>query len=119
MTVRSRHPRERGGLHEDVTRALSVGESRQTHIYGNMENHMKTTIDVPDELFVAAKKRAAEERRPLRDVIAEGLRAQLQESRRRTGASRPIAWVTVKGGLPKGVDVSNRDAMHDALRTRP
>jgi hypothetical protein len=79
---------------------------------------MKTTLDLPDELFVAAKKRAAEERRPLRDVIAAGLRMQLQGSRRRTGTSRPIAWVTVKGGLPAGVDVANRDAMHDALRTR-
>ena len=79
---------------------------------------MKTTLDLPDELFVAAKKRAAEERRPLRDLVASGLRAQLQGPSRGRRAAAAIAWVTVKGGLPEGVDVSNRDAMHDSLRSR-
>ena len=80
-----------------------------------MASHMKTTIDLPDALFVAAKKRAAEERRPLRDLVASGLRAQLQRRRAKGGA---IKWVTVKGGLPAGLDVADRDAMHDALHRR-
>jgi hypothetical protein len=78
---------------------------------------MKTTLDLPDELFVAAKKRAAEERRSLRDLVASGLRQQLHgevQQRRRS----PIVWVTVRGGLPEGVDVADRDHMHDALRSR-
>lgn len=76
---------------------------------------MKTTLDLPDELFVAAKKRAAEERRTLRDLVASGLREHLRTRtpRRRAAA---IVWVTVKGGLPVGVDVADRDRMHDALR---
>ena len=78
---------------------------------------MKTTIDIPDELFVAAKKRAAEERRPLRDLVAEGLRRQLQAPARSGRRSKAIQWVTVKGGLPRNMDVSDRDAMHDALRS--
>jgi hypothetical protein len=78
---------------------------------------MKTTLDLPDELFVAAKKRAAEERRPLRDLVASGLRQHLR------GPIRPsrkpaITWVTVKGGLPEGLEVDDRDKMHDLLRTR-
>lgn len=77
---------------------------------------MKTTLDLPDELFVAAKKRAADERRPLRDLVAAGLRAQLQTPPRRTRKAKAIEWVTVKGGLPAGVDVADRDAMHDSLR---
>jgi hypothetical protein len=77
---------------------------------------MKTTVDLPDALFVAAKKRAADERRPLRDLVAAGLRAQLQSPARRRSKARTIAWVTVKGGLPAGVDVADRDAMHDSLR---
>jgi hypothetical protein len=76
---------------------------------------MKTTVDLPDELFVAAKKRAAEERRPLRDLVASGLRQQLLGPSRRR-ARRGIAWVTVDGGLPDGVDVANRVAMSEALR---
>jgi len=79
---------------------------------------MKTTLDLPDELFVAAKKRAADERRPLRDLVAKGLRTELQHPAGRGRKAKPIAWVTVKGGLPAGVDVADRDAMHDSLRRR-
>jgi hypothetical protein len=78
---------------------------------------MKTTLELPDALFVAAKKRAAEERRTLRDLVTSGLRTEL----RRPARARPrvpIKWITVAGGLPAGVDVSDRDAMHDALRRR-
>jgi hypothetical protein len=38
---------------------------------------MKTTIEIPDELFAAAKKRAAELRQPLRALIERSLRAEL------------------------------------------
>jgi len=77
---------------------------------------MKTTFDLPDELLVAAKKRAADERRPLRDLVASGLRAQLQRRRAAPRPRTPIRWVTVDGGLPPGVDPADRDAMHDRLR---
>lgn len=79
---------------------------------------MKTTLDLPDELFVAAKKRAAEERRPLRDVVASGLRQHLRGPSRRSTKKPAIKWVTVKGGLPEGVDVADRSRMHDRLRGR-
>ena len=78
---------------------------------------MKTTLDLPDALFVAAKKRAADERRSLRDLVAQGLRAQLQKPARRQRPTKTINWVTVKGGLPEGMDLTDRDAMHDALKS--
>jgi len=62
----------------------------------------KVTVDLPDDLFIAAKKRAAERRRPLRALIERGVRAEL--------AVEPAA------GLPPGVDVSDRAAMHESLR---
>jgi hypothetical protein len=77
---------------------------------------MKTTIDLPDELFVAAKKRAADERRPLRDLVAAGLREELRNPARSKRKARAIDWVTVKGGVPRGLDVADREAMHDGLR---
>jgi len=77
---------------------------------------MKTTFDLPDELVIAAKKRAAELRRPLRALVEAGLRAQLAAPRPPRGAeSRSISWVTVDGGLPEGVDVADRAAMYDWL----
>ncbi len=78
---------------------------------------MKTTIDLPDDLFVAVKRRAAEDRTTVRAIVERGLRQQLRTPKpaRRSGAA-PIKWVTVDGGLPAGLDVSNRAAMHDRLR---
>ena len=80
---------------------------------------MKTTVDLPDDLFVAAKQRAAELREPLRTLIERSLRAELgRGTGRREATPRTIRWVTVAGGLPPGVDVSSRAAMHDWLRTQ-
>jgi hypothetical protein len=61
---------------------------------------MKTTVDLPEELLVEAKKRAAELRRPLRELLTEGLRTVLARPSRRSSGKRRIRWVTVKGGLP-------------------
>jgi hypothetical protein len=79
---------------------------------------MKTTIELPDELFIAAKRRAAEDRSTLRAIVERGLRAQLRRPQaRQKGAGRPsITWVTVDGGLPAGLDLRDRAAMHDRLR---
>ncbi len=82
-----------------------------------MLSHMKTTIDLPDDLLIAAKKKAAESRSTLREIFERGLRRELSESgaagRRRVPA---IRWVTAPGGLPPGLDVTDRAAMHDWIR---
>ena len=80
---------------------------------------MKTTIELPDELLIAAKKRAAELRRPLRSLIEEGLRTRLAlRDRRKPARGRTIRWVTVKGGLPADLDIADREKMHNWLRSR-
>ena len=77
---------------------------------------MKTTVDLPDDLFIAAKKRAAELCQPLRALIERGLRAELAcGAGRRKQGRRTIRWVTVAGGLPPGVDVADRAAMHERI----
>ena len=79
---------------------------------------MKTTIELPDDLFIAAKKRAAELRCPLRVLVERGLRRELSDKKSHlTGKKRRIRWVTVRGGLPRGLEVRDRTAMHDWLRT--
>jgi hypothetical protein len=75
---------------------------------------MKTTLDLPDELLIAAKKKAAEQRRPLRALVEEGLRVVL-EGPKRQDQKRTVKLVTVKGGLAPGLDLSNRESMHDWL----
>lgn len=81
---------------------------------------MKTTVELPDDLLISAKKRAAELRCSLRVLIERGLRRELSDRRNSlTGKKRRIRWVTVPGALPRGLDVRDRAAMHDWLRSHP
>ena len=75
--------------------------------------HMRITIELPDELLIAAKERAAEMGMTLRGIIERSLRREIRQHQagRRAGRRR-IRWVTVQGGLPPGLDVSNREKMH-------
>lgn len=77
----------------------------------------KTTVELPEDLLIEAKKRAAELRCPLRELVEDGLRAQLsRQGARSKTAGRKIRWVTVKGGLPPDLDLRSRPRMHDWLR---
>ena len=73
---------------------------------------MKTTLELPDELLIAAKKAAAEQRRPLKALVEEGLRTVLGQPQTRAGSKR-VRLITVKGGLPADLDLSNREKMQD------
>ena len=42
-----------------------------------MVTHMKTTIDLADDLLMRAKQQARRERKTLRDVVEQALRQQL------------------------------------------
>jgi hypothetical protein len=80
---------------------------------------MKTTIELPDDLLIAAKKRAAELRRPLRALVEEGLRARLARSEKgRAIKPRRIRWVLVKGAVPPDLNLTDRAKMHDWMRSR-
>jgi hypothetical protein len=79
---------------------------------------MKTTLELPDQLLITAKKRAAELRLPLRALIEDGLRASLRITARPERHSRKIHWITVKGGLPIGLNLADRAAMHDWIRSK-
>ena len=78
----------------------------------------KTTIELPEDLVIAAKRQAAERRTTLRALIERGLRAELRRGGTPPPRRTPIKWVTVDGGLPKGLDVGDRVAMMDHLRRR-
>lgn len=78
---------------------------------------MKTTVELPDDLLIAAKTRAAETRSTLRELIERGLRRELRRPRRdESAATRGVQWVTVDGGVPLGLDLRDRASMSDWLR---
>lgn len=81
-----------------------------------MVSCMKTTIEIPDDLLIEAKKRAAETRTTIRALVERGLRRELREQARRPKNRAPaIRWVTAKGGLPPGLDLTDRAKMMDWL----
>lgn len=79
---------------------------------------MKTTVELPDQLLITAKKRAAEMRLPLRALIEDGLRVSLHITTKPKQYSRKIHWITVRGGLPTDLNVADRAAMHDWIRAK-
>ncbi len=54
----------------------------------NMGSHMKTTVDLPDDLMRRAKERARAEKTTLRALLTEGLRRVLGDRRRQGGRYR-------------------------------
>lgn len=78
----------------------------------------KTTIEIADDLLLAAKRQAVEQRTTLRTLVERGLRAELRQAAPRRTKPAKIAWVTVDGGLPRDIDVKDRAAMVARLRRR-
>ena len=76
---------------------------------------MKTTLELPDELLIEAKKLAAEQRRPLRAIVEDGLRMVLRKPETRV-RKKQVRLITVKGGLPSDLDLSSREAMYEWLQ---
>ena len=81
-----------------------------------MGSCMKTTVEIQDDLLIEAKKHAAEHRTTIRALIESGLRHALGGKAQSAKAKRAaIRWVTVPGGLPKGMDVEDRAKMIQRL----
>ncbi len=72
---------------------------------------MKTTIELPDELLIAAKKKAAETRSTLREIFERALRRELAAPAQPRRKPRKLKFVTVPGGLPPDLDISSREKM--------
>ena len=77
---------------------------------------MRTTIDISDELFRQAKKRAADEGIPLREVVDAALRGYL--SKRSKASSYKLSWRTERGRLQPGVNLDDRDSLFDLMGGR-
>lgn len=78
---------------------------------------MKTTVELPDELLIAAKKRAAETRSTVKKILERGLRRELTSLRHRKRATaRKVRWIVVAGRLADDLDLASRERMRDFLR---
>jgi len=86
------------------------------HIYGLVVwfSHMKTTIDLDDELLRLAKQRAAAAGMPLRAYIEDALRARLLP-RPRGRTKFTLELPIIEGKAPPIVDVADRNALYDLM----
>lgn len=81
-----------------------------------MVTRMKTTLDLPDELFRELKELARSQGATMREVIVEGLRAEL-DRRTRQEPRVDFAFPTFKGtGLRP--DVRNEDIVETSYGDR-
>lgn len=75
---------------------------------------MKTTVDLPDALLDAARAAARERGTTLRELVAAGLRAEL-DAMHATTSAEPFSMPVFEGeaGLQPGVDLADWDAVRE------
>lgn len=74
--------------------------------------HMKTTLNLDDELLLRAKRRAQQRGSTLTAVVEDGLRAVLEAT---PGERYQLRLPVVKGEAPPAVDPADRDALYAVL----
>jgi hypothetical protein len=82
-----------------------------------MLKHMRTTINLPDDLILQAKKAALEAHTTLTEIVANALRVALAKPRRKSrGNKTDLSTFTYgKGGVRPGVDLSDTSALLDLM----
>ena len=79
-----------------------------------MLEHMRTTLNIDDELMKRVKKRALEMGSTITAVVEEALRAVVAgKAPRATRFS--LAWAPVSGRTRPGIDLADRDSLYEAM----
>jgi hypothetical protein len=81
----------------------------------DMLKHMRTTINLPDDLILQAKKAALDADTTLTEVIANALREALQKGRRKAPRRKIKLTTYGEGGTFPGVDVDDTSALLDLM----
>ena len=76
---------------------------------------VRTTLTLDDEVLKAARRRAREQERPLKDVINEALRQGLAMGETRRPPVYTFRLKTVEGRLLPGVDLTDRDKLFELM----
>ncbi len=81
---------------------------------------MRTTIDISDDLLRELKRRAAETKRSLKEVIDEALRADLARRRKQAASGKTASLITFKGrGARPGVNLDSTSELLDLMDGTP
>jgi len=75
---------------------------------------MRTSINIDDQVYLEAKKYAAQSKKSFAQVIEEALRSTL--SRKDISQNQKISLVTVGGdGLKHGIDLDDSQSLNDIM----
>jgi hypothetical protein len=77
---------------------------------------MRTTLEISDELFRRAKRRAADEGATLRAVVETALTLYLTKGSKKTPYR--LRWRTESGRMLPGVRLDDRDVLFDLMDGR-
>ncbi len=79
-----------------------------------MFQHMRTTLNIEDELMKRVKKRAAETGSTITEVVEEALRAAV--AGQAPSATRfSLSWHPVAGRTRPDIDLADRDSLYEAM----
>jgi hypothetical protein len=76
---------------------------------------MRTTLTLDNDVLKAAKRRAREQDRPLKEIINEALRLGLAMGDARPAHGYTFRLKTVDGRLLPGVDLTDRDKLFELM----
>lgn len=79
---------------------------------------MRTTLNLDDQLMRRIKKHAAETGQTVTRVIEAALRESLAQQRSAARRTHRLRWVTARGRLLPGVDLTDRDALYERMDGR-
>ncbi|MBM4355258.1 MAG: DUF2191 domain-containing protein [Deltaproteobacteria bacterium] len=79
---------------------------------------IRTTIVMTEELLAKVRQEAAERGWNLSRTIAELVQAGLQRKSVTSARRKPFRFPTFKGRLQPGVDLDDRDRLHDLMDGR-
>lgn len=75
---------------------------------------MRTTVDLPDELLIQARRRAADEGTTLTALLADGLRLRLAPRVPPAAVQRPLPVSRNRGGVQQWIDPGSNASLLDA-----
>ncbi|MFQ5680379.1 MAG: type II toxin-antitoxin system VapB family antitoxin [Gemmatimonadota bacterium] len=78
---------------------------------------MRTTLNLDDDLMRRIKRRAAVTGRTITSIVETALRELLRHEEGSPGPYR-LTWTVVQGGAQPGVDLKDRDALHERMEGR-
>jgi len=81
----------------------------------DMLKHMRTTINLPDDLILQAKKAALDADTTLTEIIANALREALAKRRSKKARRDFKIIASGSGGLLRGVDLDDTSALLDIM----